>query len=134
MAEKIRVNVEKIELEVNDDGDIIVIPVSDERFMQRLYKFAEDISKKSEEVKFIDKNDVSRYVQTDMELHELIKSNFNELFGDKAYEKVFGSDILVGAEYVFEFLDQCMPFINAYAEKRQQKLNKYNANRTGSTL
>ena len=38
MAEtaKIRVNVEVIELEVNDNGDTIKLPVSDEMFMKRL--------------------------------------------------------------------------------------------------
>ena len=134
MAEKIRVNVEKIELEVNDNGDIIVLPVSDERFIQRLFVFANEISKKSEEMSFIDKKDVSKYVQADIELHNTIKKEFDELFGVGSYEKVFGEDIVVGAEYVFEFLDQCMPYINEHIKRRESKLNKYNANRTGSSL
>jgi len=134
MAEKIRVNVEKIELEVNDDGDIIVLPVGDERFIKRLYDFADNIRKKGEEASFIDKENTELLVKYDIELHEKIKSEFDELFGSDAYKKVFGEDCVVGAEYVFEFLDQCTPFIEAYLEKRNKRLSKYSADRTGSSL
>ena len=133
MAEKIRINVEKVELEVNDYGDIIILPVSDERFIEKLYSFANDISKKSEELNYIDKSDVSAYVKADIELHKQIKSQFDILFGVDAYKKVFGEDIVVGAEYVFEFLDQIMPYFNNHIQNRVEKLSKYSANRTGSS-
>lgn len=134
MAEKIRVNVEKVELEVNDNGDIIVLPVSDERFIKRLYDFVDEINRKAEEMNFIDKDNVEAIVKCDLELHEKIKSEFDELFGSDAYKKVFGEDVVIGAEYVFDFLDQISPFISSYMEKRNKRLSKYNADRTGSSL
>lgn len=134
MAEKIRVNVEKVELEVNDNGDIIILPVSDERFIKRLYDFVDEINRKAEEMNFIDKDNVEAIVKCDLELHEKIKSEFDELFGSDAYKKVFGEDVVIGAEYVFDFLDQISPFISSYMEKRNKRLSKYNADRTGSSL
>lgn len=134
MAEKIRVNVEKIELEVNDNGDIITLPVSDERFLKRMYDFADEIKKKAEEIEFIDKENIEAIVKCDIELHEKIKSEFDEVFGSDAYSKVFGEDTVIGAEYVFDFIDQVSPFITSYMEKRNKKLSKYNADRTGSSL
>lgn len=134
MPEKIRVNIEKIELEVNDNGDIIVLPVSDERFIQRMYDFTQGVQKKSEEISFIDKKNTEALVKADIELHEYIKSEFITLFGEGSYEKVFGEDIVVGAEYVLDFIGQCTPFIESYLEKRNKKLSKYSANRTGSSL
>ena len=134
MPEKIRVNVEKVELEVNDAGDIIVLPVSDERFLQKLYSFSSKISHKSEEMSYIDKENISALIQGDIELHENIKSGFDELFGEDAYRKVFGDDIVVGAEYVIDFIDQCMPYIQKHIENRDKKFSKYSANRVGSSL
>jgi len=134
MAEKIRVNVEKVELEVNDNGDIIVLPVSDERFIKRLYAFARDISEKSSEIDAVDKTNIEGQVKADIELHEMIKKEFDVLFGTDAYKKVFGDDIVIGAEYVFEFLNQVMPYFNDHIQKRVERLNKYNANRVGSSL
>ncbi|MBO4543877.1 MAG: hypothetical protein J5725_11945 [Bacteroidales bacterium] len=134
MAEKIRVNVEKIELEVNDNGDTIILPVSDERFIQRLYDFSKNVQQKAEEIGYIDKNNIEALVDADIALHEYIKDEFKGLFGDGSYEKVFGEDIVVGAEYVLEFINQCTPFIQNYLEKRNKKLSKYSADRTGSSL
>lgn len=136
MAEtaKIRVNVEVIELEVNDNGDTIKLPVSDEMFMKRLYDFIDRVSEESKKLDNLDLEDIAGTIEKDIQFHEMIKEQFNILFGDKAYEKVFGSDIVVGAEYILEFLEQCMPYIQKYVDKREQRLTKYSANRVGSSL
>lgn len=134
MAEKIRVAVDKVELEVNDNGDIIVLPVSDERFIKRMYDFANAIQKKSEELNFIDDNNTEAIINGDIELHESIKTGFDELFGSGAYTKVFGTDIVVGAEYVMDFINQCSPYIQKHMDERSKRLKKYSADRTGSSL
>lgn len=133
MAEKIRVNVETVELEVNDNGDTIVLPVSDERFISNLYTFANSISEKAEKIHELGKSDVSAFVKADIELHNSLKEEFTTLFGEGSYEKVFGSDIVVGAEYVLDFLDQCLPYFTKHIQGRMERLSKYNANRTGSS-
>lgn len=136
MAElvKIRVPVDVVTLEVNDNGDTIVLPVSDERFIKRLYDFSDKVEKESEKLKFIDQNDIAAVVKGDIELHEMIKVEFTNLFGEGSYEKVFGEDIIVGAEYVLDFISQCTPYIKTHMESRKTKLNKYNADRVGSSL
>ena len=100
MAEtaKIRVNVEVIELEVNDNGDTIKLPVSDEMFMKRLYDFVDRVSEESKKLNNLDLEDIAGTIEKDIQFHEMMKEQFNILFGDLAYEKVFGSDIVVGAE------------------------------------
>lgn len=136
MAEnaKIRINVEVVNLEVNDNGDTIVLPVSDERLIQRLYAFIDNISKRANEMQELKDVDIVTVVNKDVSFHEFLHDEFNTLFGENAYEKVFGNDVVVGAEYILEFLDQVVPYITKHSANRSAKLNKYNANRVGSSL
>lgn len=134
MAEQLRINVEVVEIEVNDNGDIIKLPVSDELFIKKLSKYSEQITEKSDTLSVIDTNDIIATVNADIEFHEFLKSGFNEVFGERAYEKVFGEDIVVGAEYIFEFLEAVMPYLKRHTENRAKKLSKYSADRVGSSL
>lgn len=136
MAEtaKIRVDVEVVELEVNDKGDTIKLPVSDELFIKKLYNFTAKIAEDAKELENLDKDNILEAVDKDIKFHESLKEQFDVMFGENAYEKVFGEDIVVGVEYVMDFLEQCMPFIQKYISKRETKLNKYSADRVGSSL
>lgn len=130
---KIRVNVDVVTLEVNDNGDTVVLPVSDERFAKRLYDYAEKSGDRAQELENLngDKKDI---IMENIKFHEELKVGFDDLFGAGAYTKVFGEDIVVGAEYIIDFLNQCIPFIETHVKNRAKKLNKYSADRVGSSL
>ena len=136
MAEKIslRVPVDSVEVEVNDNGDVILLNVGDERFMQKLYDFSMNVSERARELSETPTEDIKQAIELDIEFHTWLKEQFDELFGDKSYEKVFGKDIVVGSEFVLEFLDNILPVIQKYTDKRVAKFNKYSADRVGSSL
>jgi len=137
MADKFRSNVEVIELEVNDDGYIVKLPVSDERFNQCFYEFTDNVQKKANEFETSIKNedlDSLEKIKIDVIFHEYLKSEFEQLFGPGSYEAIFGKDVLVGVEYVLEFIEACLPYIEKHTKNRIDKFNKYSADRTGSSL
>ena len=136
MAEKIslRVPVDSVEVEVNDNGDVILLNVGDERFMQKLYDFSMNVSERARELSETQTDNIKQAIELDIEFHTWLKEQFDELFGDKSYEKTFGKDIVVGSEFVLEFLDNILPVIQKYTDKRVAKFNKYSADRVGSSL
>lgn len=131
---KIRVQVDVVKLEVNDNGDTISLPVADSNFIKRLYGFTDSVAEKSKEFDDLDTKDIALFVDKNVEFTTYLHDEFNKLFGDNSYEKVFGADLIVGADYVLDFLEQVLPYIEKYTKARQAKLNKYNANRVGSSL
>ena len=136
MAEivKIRVPHDVVTLEVNEKGETITLPVSDERFTQKLMTFATEAQERAESVKNVsDSTDIMEVVDSNLEFLDYLRTEFDVLFGEGAYEKVYGPDILIGADYILEFLDQILPYIQKSMEKRATKLNKYNANRVGTS-
>lgn len=136
MAEKFRSTAKTIELEVNDAGDIIKLPLSDENFTKRFYDFLTNVQVKSDELKDIKVKDLSssEVIDKDIEFHNYLKDEFIKLFGDNSYEKVFGKDVLVSVEYIMEFIMACMPYIEQHTQERIEKFSKYSANRQGSSL
>lgn len=134
MAETLRINVDNVVLEVNDNGETITLPLGDERFTKRLYDYVshmQDEAKSLDEKK--DSDDIISIVDANIGFHEKIKTEFNEMFGDRAYEKVYGDDILVGVEYIIQFIDQITPYIEKHQKNRAEKLTKYSADRVGSS-
>lgn len=134
---KLHIDVDAVELEVNDAGDIIKLPLSDELFMKKFYDFAKNIQAKATELDKVNEDndiDISNKIDKDIEFHEFLKTEFNGLFGERSYEKVYGEDYLVGVEYVLQFIDACTPYIEKHTQKRLDKFSKYSADRQGSTL
>ena len=123
MAEtaKIRVNVEVIELEVNDNGDTIKLPVSDEMFMKRLYDFIDRVSEESKKLDNLDLEDIAGTIEKDIQFHEMMKEQFNILFGDLAYEKVFGSDIIEVCPINENLFKNCLKLFS-FARTKEREL------------
>lgn len=130
MAEKLRIAVDNVVLEVNDNGDTITLPLADERFMQKVMDYIQSMQDGAKSIE----NTGSEFdiIQADITYHTNLKDGFNDAFGERAYEKVFGDDIVVGVEYIAEFFEQIMPYIEKYQKKRATKLSKYSADRVGS--
>lgn len=136
MAEvvKLQVRPEVVEVEVNDDGDRITLPVSDERFIKKVFDYAERMTEEAKNIPDSETATAVEIVAGNINFHESAKSEFDVLFGAGAYKKVFGDDILVGAEYILEFIEGIAPILSEYTTKRIQKIKKYSADRVGSSL
>lgn len=135
MAETLRINVDNLTVEVNDNGDTITLPLADERFIQRVYGYVNEIQDGAKELDAAKtSNDLTKLVEADIAFHEKIKASFDSVFGENAYTKVFGEDIVVGIDYIMLFIEQIMPFIEKHQTKRMERLSKYSADRVGSSV
>lgn len=127
-----RTSAKVVRLNVNDDGYCIELHTSSDAWLKRFLDFARTLEEKNnkhmEALKGND--DVDENIRHILEFDGEIKEEFVKLFGDGAYEATFGSE-LVGIEYIVEFIDACMPFIQKRVDERSKAFDKYNPGKTG---
>lgn len=134
MNGKIRINSGVKKIEVNDDGEFILLPVSDDGFVLNFYRLMEDIQKSGESIsKDIAEITAVDQVEKIVAEEEEIKRKVDSLFGESTCKKVFG-DILPSMDLFVEFFGSLVPFLEEYKNERLEKMGKYNAERTGSAL
>ena len=130
--ESFRSGVKVVRLNVNDDGYCVELHTSSDAWLKKFLDFARSLEEKNnkhlEALKGNDDVDLS--IQHILEFDGEIKEEFTKLFGEGAYEATFGSD-LVGVEYIIEFIEACMPYIQKRVDARAKAFDKYNPNKTG---
>lgn len=130
--ESFRTNAKVVRLNVNDDGYCIELQTSNDAWIKRFLDFAKSLEAKNKA--HIDAlrgtDDIDENIRHLLEFDGEIKEEFAKLFGEGAYEKTFGSD-LVGIEYIIEFLDACIPYIQKRIDARSKAFDKYSPNRVG---
>lgn len=121
---------DRIEIEVNDEGETIVLTLSDQTVLPKLAALAKELQGKAKAYKPSGGTEYENAISAmefNTELCETMKSRVDDIFGAETCRKVFG-DILPGAECFAEFFDAIRPYYEQYSKKR---LAKYNPNRTG---
>ena len=130
--ESFRTSAKTVRIEVNDNGYCVELNTSSDLWLKSYLDFAqeaqENARKRGEALKGTD--DVDAMINSAIGLDEDLKNGFDKLFGEGSYKETFGYD-LVGAEYVVEFLEACMPYIEKRVEQRTKALDKYSPNKTG---
>lgn len=122
--EKLRIS-KGIELEVNDAGDTICIPVDDMNFVNnynRLIEMFENIDKqlKDKEKTMTPKEELQFIIAKTKE----IMNEINSLFADEqCCEKVFG-DIVPSPYLMASFFEQLCPFVEKHVTERQKSIMK----------
>lgn len=128
---KIRVNT-GITIEVNDNGDTIVVRVDDSNFVDAFYDLLEMMEQKEKEIaasKYENDREKLSFVKEKMK--EIVRQ-IDQLFGQDTCKKVFG-DIIPSGYAVADFFEQLVPIISEYSDARQKKIaEKYNRSRKGS--
>lgn len=134
-------------IEVNDNGDYISIPISDTSFYERFAVLMEDFEKKQEEVekkvealseKHKDKPDVDAEAAIDMiklysEICSYVCAELDKMFGEGCCRKVFVGIKNPGIELISDFFEKITPLLNKYAKERSQKINlMYSRSRKGA--
>ena len=131
--ESFRSGAKVVRLNVNDDGYCVELKTSSDVWLKQFLDFAKEAQrsaqKRGEALQNTD--DVDAMIDSAIEFDKELKDGFAVLFGSEAYEETFGSD-LVGAEYIVEFLEACMPFIEKRVEQRANALDKYAPKRGGN--
>ncbi len=134
--EKIRRSSDSIvKIEVNDDGDIIAIDLSDREFPNRFYALFANLQHRVEEFEGkrgeIENLSVPEQICTDIEMHKAVMVDIDNLFGAGTCKKVFG-DIVPDVAEITDFFEQLVPILQKYGKKRQDSINqKYSPARKG---
>ena len=130
---QIRVN-SGIVVEVNDNGDTIVINVEDQNFIEKFYGLLEkleEMKKKTQAPELREKSEREQHQFAIAETKKLM-ADIDVLFGMDACRKIFG-DIIPSPYLIAEFFIQLLPITKQYANERQKKIaEKYNRDRKGS--
>lgn len=129
-------------VEVNDNGDYIVLDFGDNSFPDRFFAMVDRIQQRANEaVPEAEKID-SQYEKGSDEymrataalwrrVHEDIMAEVDGFFGPGTCKKVFG-DIVPGVELYDDFFNQLMPYFEEAGKERARRMSKYNAARTGN--
>lgn len=145
--DKLRVNSGIKNIEVNDNGDYISIPISDTAFYERfgavmknfeqkqaeIEQKAKELSEKHKDKPQDDVDVIVDSIQLYSELCSYTCAELDRLFGEGCCEKVFVGIKNPGIELIGDFFDQITPLLNQYAQERNKKINlMYNRNRKGA--
>ena len=127
-----RTGAKVVKINVNDDGYCIELHTSSDAWLKSFLDFSKMAQEKAmERGKAMNAtDDIEEKINHVIAFDKEIKEGFEQLFGEKSYEETFNSD-LVGAEYIVEFLEACMPYIEKRINERSKALDKYNPSKTG---
>lgn len=138
----IRVNTGAKKIEVNDDGEYIVLNFGDQDFPNRFFSMLDRVQARADSATEEEKSIRDQFEEDSQEftramfsfncdLHRYIMSEIDALFGAETCRKVFG-DIVPGLELFEDFFNQLMPYFEQYGEERAKKLSKYGPGRIGN--
>lgn len=138
----IRVNTGDKKIDVNDNGDYIVLNLSDSSFPDRFFSMVDRVQEHAAEAEARAKELEGRLepgseamlraaASLYRELHEGVMAEVDALFGADTCRKVFG-DIVPGIELFDDFFTQLMPYFEQFGKERAKRLSKYSAARTGN--
>ncbi len=145
--DKLRVDSGIKNIEVNDAGEYISIPISDTAFYERFGSIMKNFEQKeteynqkvkelSEKHKDKPKDDVDMIVDGINLYSGLCKdtcAELDKLFGDECCRKVFVGIENPSVELIGDFFEQITPLLRQYAKERNQKIDlMYNRNRKGA--
>ena len=126
-------------IEVNDQGECIVLDFDDlnlpYRYYNMLRKMEQDRIKFNEELaeKLKGKTDeeaTAELIEAERRLNIYFRDAVDEVFGEGTCRKVYG-DILPSIEMHMQLFDELRPYFEEEAKRRREKMNRYSARRTG---
>ena len=144
MSEVMKISVDRREkrIEVNDQGDFIVLPVGNPEFVSTLMVLLKDFDAKAaqqreraQEIQKMPEDTTQETMERltaaasfNLEISHDMAERVNALFGKDACLKVFGSN--APSLYMFaDFFDQLTPYIRQFAEEEaqasQERIRKY---------
>lgn len=112
-----------IEIEVNDAGETIVIPVEDMNFIDKYNRLIETFERISTEIQEKEGTlTAGEELKLIISKIKEIMDEINALFMDEqCCKKVFG-DIIPSPYVVADFFDQLYPYVEKYTDERHKKI------------
>ncbi len=137
--QKIRItrNIKKIE--VNDQGECIVLDFDDLNLPYRYYNMLRKLEQDrisfnaelAEKLKGKTDTEVTEeLIEAERRLNIYFRDAVDEVFGEDTCRKVYG-DILPSIDMHLQLFDELRPYFEEEAKRRCEKMNRYSARRTG---
>lgn len=125
----------EIKIEVNDDGEYIVINLADREFPRRFLALFENVRKHCEEVLPSQENaepmSVKELMDAEIEMARSVMTDIDNMFGEGACRKIFG-DIVPDVYAFTEFFEALIPILQKHGMQRNMEIReKYSATRRG---
>lgn len=118
----IRVNTGNLKIEVNDNGDYIVLR-KDMGFINKVVNFSDGLSvlqkEFNEKAQLINKDDVNAMQTLLYNTHKQLHDALDMIFGTDTCKKVFGDgevDVIPTLDQVADFCEQLIPYIQQIAK------------------
>ena len=118
----IRVNTGNLKIEVNDNGDYIVIR-KDMGFINKIVNFSDGLSdlqrEFNEKSKLINEDDINAMQALLYDTHKQLHDALDIIFGKDTCKKVFGDgevDVIPTLDQVADFCEQLTPYIQQIAQ------------------
>lgn len=130
---KIRVD-RGLEIEVNDAGETICIPMDDMMFIENFNDLIDAFDKVEKEIeekegKLTEKEELRLIVDKTKNIMDKINALFRD---ERCCDKVFG-DIVPAPWLLADFFEQLLPFVKKHSDERQKAiLSKYSNKRRGA--
>jgi len=131
--ENIRVR-KGIPIEVNDDGETIVMNAESQGFIEKFYGLIEKIDNvskdmQSEEVQQLGERE---QIQKMIAKTKTLMQEIDDMFGPESCRKIFGN-IVPSPYLIAEFFEQLEPIAQRYVDERQKEIaKKYSSKRKGA--
>lgn len=135
MENKIRINSSTKKINVNDEGEFILLPLADDSFVLGFYKLMDYVQDSARRIPGLTEDAAGNVdaVEQIVELEKETRAKVEALFGEGTCRKVFG-DILPSMDLFVEFFGSVVPFLEEYKQERVKRMGKYDAGRTGTAL
>lgn len=122
------------EIEVNDKGETIVLHLGDNNFVKKYYEIVEFVQSAEKDLGNYSSSDDKEKLEATCCFEKTLAEKVDNLIGEGTCMKVFNTNTPNSMLIAF-FLDELLPFISDYADKRDKRFNnitsKYNPSRKG---
>ena len=140
----IRIGTGEKRIEVNDNGDYIILNLNDNTFIKRFFGLYERLQSMTASygeqeaairAKYKDEEDQNALLGEVFALYvaagEEMKGHVDALFGEGSCDKIFGG-IAPSLDLYLDFFEQLTPYLQQFSQERMQRMSKYSAARTGN--
>lgn len=124
-----------LDIEVNDNGDVISVPVEDVQFLDGFYDLIDKFANAGQEIKAKGTGlNQKEHIQLLVTTMQDIAAEIDSLFGEDCCYKVF--DTTAPSPYaVTDFFDQLLPIFDKYTNDRHKRIaQKYSRERQGGAF
>lgn len=114
-----------IEINVNDEGDVIVIDIENIDFVTRAKAVLNKLEHIADDIDTDKEYTENEAINTLTDKMKEIMAELDKIMGEGACEKIFGKDFIPTPMPVIELMEDLIPIVKKYMTEREAKISKY---------